>query len=142
MLVMEHQTQDNEPQNFATLKNRVDENNRVHSQLFGLLAMLSLDICFWKRHFIWFYFLLSTQKNSNIFVLTNLPAGVLFLFVSHLWPMGLNVLDYHSHLLQRFHPTCGHEGCSHLSPVLVLRVFTAMQIQHSYKQPIMPIEDR
>ena len=43
------------------------------------------------------------------------------LFVSHLRPMGLNVLGYQSHLLQRCHPAgpaCGHEGFSHLSPVL------------------------
>ena len=34
--------------------------------------------------------------------------------------MGLNVLGYESHLLQRCHPVnaCGHEGPSHLSPIL------------------------
>ena len=37
--------------------------------------------------------------------------------------MGFNVLGYQSHLLQRCHPACGHEGSSHLSPVLTLRFF-------------------
>ena len=32
----------------------------------------------------------------------------LVLFVSHLRPMGLNVLGYQSHLLQRCHPACGY----------------------------------
>ena len=55
------------------------------------------------------------------------------LFVSPLGTMGLNLLGYDSHLLQRFHLACGHEGSSHLSPVLVfLRFFIAMQVQHSY----------
>ena len=35
--------------------------------------------------------------------------------VSHLRPMGLNVLGYQFHLLQHCHPVCGHEGYSHLS---------------------------
>ena len=34
-------------------------------------------------------------------------------FVHHLWLMGLNVLGYQSHLMQRCHPACGHEGSSH-----------------------------
>ena len=42
------------------------------------------------------------------------------LFVSHLRPMGFNVLGYQSHLLQGCHSACGHEGSSHLSPVLAL----------------------
>ena len=54
------------------------------------------------------------------------------LFVSHVWPMGLNVLGYQSHLLQRCHPACGHEGYFHLSPVFALYVLIAMQGQHSY----------
>ena len=54
-----------------------------------------------------------------------------FLFVFQLHPMDLKVLGYQSHLLQRCHPACGHEGSSHLSPVLDLRMFIAMQIQHS-----------
>ena len=45
---------------------------------------------------------------------------LLYVFVSHLRPMGLNVLGYHSHLLQRCHPAYGHEGSFHLSPVLAL----------------------
>ena len=47
------------------------------------------------------------------------PQGfmIFVLFVSHLPPIGLNVLGYRSHLLQRCHPACGHEGSSHLSPV-------------------------
>ena len=55
-------------------------------------------------------------------------------FVSpSLWPMGLSVLGYESHLLlQRCHPACGHEGSSNLSPVLALQNFTALQVQHSY----------
>ena len=40
--------------------------------------------------------------------------------VSHLRPMGLNVLGYQSHLLQRCHPTYDHEESSHLSSVLAL----------------------
>ena len=58
----------------------------------------------------------------------------LFLFVSFespLQPMGLNMLGYQSHLLQRYHPACGHEESSHLSPVLALRFFIAMQVPHS-----------
>ena len=31
--------------------------------------------------------------------------------------MSLNVLGYPSHLLQRCHPLCGHEGSPYLSPV-------------------------
>ena len=61
------------------------------------------------------------------------------LFVSHLWRMGLNVLGYQSHLLQRCHHhpvivtvnACGHEGYFHLSPVLALRFFIAMRVHHS-----------
>ena len=45
------------------------------------------------------------------------------LFVSHLRPMGLNVLGYQSGLLQRCHPVCSREGFSHLSPVLALCIF-------------------
>ena len=58
----------------------------------------------------------------------------LFLFVFELRPMGLDVLGYQSHLLQRCHPACGHEGSSHLSPVLALRFLIAMMMQgqHSY----------
>ena len=45
-------------------------------------------------------------------------------FVSHLRPMGFNVLSYQSHLLQRYHPVtvnaCGHEGSFHLFPVIAL----------------------
>ena len=40
-----------------------------------------------------------------------------FLLFIQLRPMGLNVLGYQSHLLQRCHPACGQEGSSHLSPV-------------------------
>ena len=45
-------------------------------------------------------------------------------------------LVYQSHLLQRCHPVdaCGHEGSSHLFPVLAFRFFIAMQVQHSYKK--------
>ena len=35
---------------------------------------------------------------------------VLFLFVSHLWSMGLKVLGRQFNLLQRCHPAYGHEG--------------------------------
>ena len=31
-----------------------------------------------------------------------------------------------------YHPACGHEGSSHLSPVHALQFFIAMQVQHSY----------
>ena len=42
---------------------------------------------------------------------------IYMLFVSRLRPMikGLNVLGYQSHVLQRCHPTCGHEASSHLT---------------------------
>ena len=33
------------------------------------------------------------------------------------------VLGYHINLLKCYHPACGHEGSSHLSPVLDLRFF-------------------
>ena len=51
--------------------------------------------------------------------------------------MGLNMLGYHFHVLQRCHPVnaCGHEGIlsSHLYyPVLALWIFIATQVQHSY----------
>ena len=55
------------------------------------------------------------------------PALVLFLmflfllFVSHLRPMGPNVLGYQSHLLQRCPPPCGNKEYSHLHPVLAFR---------------------
>ena len=52
--------------------------------------------------------------------------------VYYLRPMNLSVLGYQSHLLQRCHPTCGHEGSFHLSQVLALRTFFVMQVQHSY----------
>ena len=52
--------------------------------------------------------------------------------VSHSRPMGVNVLGYQSQLLQRCHPVCGHEGSSHLSPVLALRFFIAMHVQYPY----------
>ena len=45
--------------------------------------------------------------------------------------MGLGVLGYQSHLLQGCHPACGHEESSHLSPVLDLFIFIAMQVQRS-----------
>ena len=49
--------------------------------------------------------------------------------------MGLNVLGYQSHLLQRYHPVCGHEESSHLSPVLAVRFLMAILliVQYSYK---------
>ena len=59
------------------------------------------------------------------------PSGAV-LFASYLRSMGLKVLGYRSHLLQRCHPACGHEGSSHLSAVLALWVFIAKQVQHSY----------
>ena len=43
--------------------------------------------------------------------------------------MGLNVLGYNFQLLRRCPPGCGHEGSSHLSPILVLRVFIAIHVQ-------------
>ena len=73
-------------------------------------------------------------------VLKTSIASPVCLFVSHLLivlrPMGLSVLGYQSHLLQRCHPVtvnaCGHEGSSHLSPVPALRIFIAMRVRHSY----------
>ena len=53
----------------------------------------------------------------------------MFLFVS--LPMGLNLLCYLSHLLERCHSACGHKITSHLCPVLAYD-FIAMQAQHSY----------
>ena len=53
----------------------------------------------------------------------------LLLFASHLRPIGLNVLGYQFHLLQRCRPAyCGDEGSSHLSPVLAISSFIAMQV--------------
>ena len=51
-----------------------------------------------------------------------LVQSFMFFFVSHLRPMGLNVLGYQPHLLQRCYRACGREGSSHLSPVLALRI--------------------
>ena len=31
-----------------------------------------------------------------------------------------------------YHPACGHQRSSHLSPVYALQFFIAMQVQHSY----------
>ena len=50
--------------------------------------------------------------------------------------LGLNLLGYQSHLLQRCHPACGHEGSSHIYPVLALRIFISMQVEHSYNSSI------
>ena len=55
-------------------------------------------------------------------------CNFLFLFVSHLEPIDLNVLGYLSHLLLRCHLACGYEGSSHLAPVLAIRFFIAMQV--------------
>ena len=42
-------------------------------------------------------------------------------FVSHLWPIGLNVLGcYQSRPLRRYPPACGHKGSSHLPQVFAL----------------------
>ena len=53
--------------------------------------------------------------------------------------MGPNVQDYQSSLLQRCHPACGHEGSSHLSPVLALQFFIAMQVNTllTVRQPMV-----
>ena len=59
-------------------------------------------------------------------------CAVLYLIYISLTANGPNVLGYQSHLLQRCHSACGHEGSSHLSPVLAQRFFIAMQVQHSY----------
>ena len=48
-------------------------------------------------------------------------------------PWTSTCVGYQSHLLQRCHPACGDEGSSHVSPVLGLRFFAAMQVQHPYK---------
>ena len=58
--------------------------------------------------------------------------------------LALAIYDDHTHIFiinftsfiadgPRCHPACGHLGSSHLSPVHALRVFIAMQVQHSYK---------
>ena len=62
-------------------------------------------------------------------------------FYLYLRSMGLNVLSYQPHLLQRcyHHPACGHEGSSHLSPVLALWNFNAIQLQHS--TPRFPLRE-
>ena len=54
------------------------------------------------------------------------------LFVSYVRLIGLNVLAYQSHLLQRCHPACGHPRISPSLPGSTLRFFIAMQVQHSY----------
>ena len=72
---------------------------------------------------------------------TKCDNHVLFIFVSHLRPMGLIMLGYQSHLLQRCHSVtvdaCGHERSSRISPGLALYFslifFIAMQVQHSDK---------
>ena len=46
----------------------------------------------------------------------------LFLYLT-LLPMGPDVLGYQSHLVQRCHPACAHEGSSQLSPILAFRFF-------------------
>ena len=59
--------------------------------------------------------LTSSAKASGMYV----RRTVCFcLFVSHLQPIGLNVLGYQSHLLQRCYPACGGEGSSHFSSIL------------------------
>ena len=61
-------------------------------------------------------------RNSNHVKLCEHMEGrtmIVFMFVSHLRPMGLNVLGCVSHLLQRCHPACwGHYVYFHLCPVL------------------------
>ena len=54
-------------------------------------------------------------RNGSLQRKSELEYGMQFfvlfvLFVSHVWPMGPNVLliGYQSHLLQRCHPVCGH----------------------------------
>ena len=44
----------------------------------------------------------------------------------------LLVIGCQSHVLQRCTPVCGHQGYSHISPVLVylVRFLIAMQVQH------------
>ena len=39
----------------------------------------------------------------------------IYIFISCLRPIGLNVLGYQSHVLQRCHPTFGHEASCHLT---------------------------
>ena len=57
------------------------------------------------------------------------------LFVSHLRPMGPNVLGYQSHLLQCCQSACGHEESSHLSPVLGMRYLHLYTISSSKNTP-------
>ena len=47
------------------------------------------------------------------------------------------IRGYQSHLLQRCHPACGHEGSSHRSSVLALLFFIAKHGQHSYNSSTM-----
>ena len=44
----------------------------------------------------------------------------IYILLTVIWAMtkGLNMLGFLSHLLQCCHPACGHEGSSHLFPVL------------------------
>ena len=60
-----------------------------------------------------------------------------FCFVLHLRSMGLSVLGYQSHLLQRCRPACGHQGSFFPSlPVSRLTFLVAIQVQHSYNLSI------
>ena len=56
---------------------------------------------------------------SKLFMMIDFPL------ICPLRPMGISisVLGYHINLLKCYHPACGHEGSSHLSPVLALRFF-------------------
>ena len=54
-------------------------------------------------------------KTTNLGGKRDRSSAYICFFVSHLSPMGLNVLGYQSHLLQRCNSACGHERPSHLS---------------------------
>ena len=57
-----------------------------------------------------------------------------FLFVTHLRPVGLNILGYHFPLLEGSHLSYsyGHSRSFLLSPVKAYEVFIAMRVQYSY----------
>ena len=64
--------------------------------------------------------------------------------VSHLRPIGLNVLGYQSHLLmlQRCHPVCVSLRVIRSLPGSRLRLFFSMQVQHPYTSSILTLSTR
>ena len=86
-----------------------------------------------QQTFVWVRVIVCTKLHitaqSDAVIL--LVVIVFFLLLSRLRPMGLNVLGFPSHLLQRCHHchpvtvnACGHEGSLNLSPVSMLFILS------------------